>query len=107
MKYILYLLIIILCINSLPAQTLDYNMSRMLHGEDVMFYNAEHLGRGGSGLAGGAAAEALYLNPALLSKTKSGFVFNFGSAFNKLTEDRAYPYYDSFVGFNDFTSLPA
>jgi len=104
MKYILYLLTILICINSLPAQMLEYNISQMLHGEDVMFYNAEHLGRGGSGLAGGSVAEASYLNPALLSKVKTGFVFNFGSAFNKLTEDRSYPYYDSFVGFNDYGS---
>ncbi len=104
MKYILYLLLVIFCFNNISAQTLEYNISQMLHGEDVLFYNAEHLGRGGSGLAGGSAAEALYLNPALLSKTKSGFMLNFGSTFNKLTEDRSYPYYDSFVGFNDYGS---
>lgn len=105
MKKIYGLLFLLLSITYTAAQSNDFNKLHMIYGEDAVFFNARNLAMGGSGLAGGDAASAPFLNPALLMKNAAGFMLHLGAGFNKLNEDRSYPYYDTFVGFNDYGSF--
>ena len=104
MKYFYYLLILLLSFEYTAAQSNNFNKLQMAYGRDMMFYDARNLALGGSGLAGGSSSAALFLNPALLSKNTPGLYVHFGTALDKLNEDRSYPYYDTFVGFNDYGS---
>jgi len=99
----LFLITIIFVSNSF-AQRAEFNQTKMRHGEDVSFMSARELGLGGSGIAGGDVFSALSLNPALLSKGKGMLEFSTGIQLQKYVEDRSFPYYDSFVGYNDYGS---
>jgi len=105
MKYAYFLLLFILfALKPTDSQANNFNFRQMTYGEDILFLNARHLGMGGSGLAGGTPDLALFANPALLGKSKNGIAFSFGTGLNKRVEDRSFPYYDTFVGFNDYGS---
>jgi len=104
MKLIKVLLVIIISSTAVFAQRADFNQMKMRYGEEVSFVNARTLALGGAGIAGGDVFSAMPLNPALLS-TGSGFIqFQTGLNLTKISEDRSFPYYDSFVGFNDYGS---
>lgn len=104
MKLIKVLLVIIISSAAAFAQRADFNQMKMRYGEAVSFTDARTLGLGGAGIAGGTAFSATLLNPALLSGSKGLVQFQTGMNFTKISEDRAFPYYDSFVGFNDYGS---
>ncbi len=104
MKLIKVFLVIIMSSAALFAQRADFNQTKMRYGDDVSFMNARTLALGGAGIAGGDVFGAMSLNPALLSNG-NGFVrFQTGLNLTKISEDRSFPYYDSFVGFNDYGS---
>ncbi|HGY54298.1 MAG TPA: hypothetical protein ENK44_01225 [Caldithrix abyssi] len=90
--------------SALPGQQLDLNFSYMLYGREVPASSARALALGGSGIAGGEAVDASFLNPALLGNGKAGIGLNAGFFLDHVEEDRAYPYYDSFEGFNGYGS---
>lgn len=87
------------------AQTAKLNLIRMRYGQQVSFASAQALGLAGCGLAQqGNLAKALE-NPALVFEQRQGqLTLQAGLMTDKLIEDRQFPYYDSFVGFNDFGS---
>lgn len=97
-------LIAILFISNSFAQQADFNQTKMRHGQDVSFMSARELGLGGSGIAGGDVFSAVSLNPALLLKGSGLIQFSTGIQLQKNVEDRSFPYYDSFVGYNDYGS---
>lgn len=84
----------------LCGQGLNYNYSHLDYGHNLSFADARHLSLGGSGLAGGNAVAAFAANPALLR----GAGLQAGMSLQRVDEDRAYPYYDTFVGFTDYGS---
>jgi hypothetical protein len=92
-------------LGNLFAQQADFNISKMKYGQERQFISARMLGLGGSGVAGGDAFSALYLNPALAGKTQKWLSINGGLIINKSEEDRSFPYYDSFGGFEDYGSF--
>ncbi len=98
------LLITIIFISSSYAQRADFNQTKMRYGEDITFMSARELGLGGSGIAGGDVFSAVSLNPALLFKGNGLLQFSAGIQLQKNVEDRSFPYYDSFVGYNDYGS---
>jgi len=96
---------ILFLLGNLFAQQADFNISKMKYGQERQFISARMLGLGGSGVAGGDAFSALYLNPALAGKTQKWLSINGGLIINKSEEDRSFPYYDSFGGFEDYGSF--
>ncbi len=104
MKLITVLFVIIISSAAAFAQRADFNQMKMRYGDDVSFTDARTLGLGGAGIAGGAVFSAASLNPALLSTGKGLVQFQTGMNLTKISEDRSFPYYDSFVGFNDYGS---
>jgi len=86
------------------AQQGDFNYDKMNYGTQTPFVTARSMGMGGSGVAGGTAADAAVLNPALLGENDRLISFSSGLWLNRYLEDRAFPYYDSFVGFDDYGS---
>ncbi len=104
MKLMKVLLVIIISSAALFAQRADFNQMKMRYGDDVSFMNARTLALGGAGIAGGDVFSAASLNPALLSTGKGLVQFQTGMNLTKISEDRSFPYYDSFVGFNDYGS---
>ncbi len=104
MKILINFCVIILLSGSVFAQRADLNQFIMNYGQSYDFVSARSLGMAGSGLAGGQNYDALMLNPALLSNGSGLLSFAGGIWLNKTIEDRAYPYYDSFVGFQDYGS---
>jgi long-subunit fatty acid transport protein len=105
MKYKHITLFIFFLLGNLFAQQADFNISKMKYGQERQFISARMLGLGGSGVAGGDAFSALYLNPALAGKTQKWLSINGGLIINKSEEDRSFPYYDSFGGFEDYGSF--
>lgn len=97
-------LITVLFVGVSFAQRADFNQMKMRYGEDISFMSARELGLGGSGIAGGDVFSAVSLNPALLSKGTGLLQFSAGMHLDKYVEDRSFPYYDSFVGYNDYGS---
>ncbi len=104
MKLIKVLLVIIISSTAAFAQRADFNQMKMRYGDDILFTNARILGLGGAGIAGGNVFNAASLNPALLSAANGAVQFQTGLNLTKISEDRSFPYYDSFVGFNDYGS---
>ena len=104
MKVVRYLILSLFLSGVLSAQQADFNQSKMRYGDDMMFSSARSLGMGGSGMADGGLVTSIQVNPALIGTGKGMIRFSGGMALQKITEDRAYPYYDSFVGFNDYGS---
>ena len=104
MKTIHVMLITLILTIFLQAQMANLNLTRMRYGHEIHFYSARMLGLAGSGLAGrGNLANALQ-NPALVSGPSGQLTLQAGLMTDKLIEDRQFPYYDSFAGFNDFGS---
>jgi len=104
MKIVEYLILSFLLTGVLYAQRADFNQSKMRYGEEMLYSSASSLGMGGSGIAGGDMLSSMLLNPALIRNGSGLIRFSGGMSLQKITEDRAYPYYDSFVGFNDYGS---
>ncbi len=104
MKIVRYLILSFLLSGILFAQQADFNQSKMRYGDAMLFSSARSLGMGGSGIADGDLSAGTVLNPALIRNGKGMIRFSAGMGLQKITEDRAYPYYDSFVGFNDYGS---
>ncbi len=104
MRIFRYLIFSFLLSGLLFAQRADFNQSKMRYGDAMLFSSARSLGMGGSGIADGNLPGSMALNPALIRKGGGMIRFSGGLALQKITEDRAYPYYDSFVGFNDYGS---
>lgn len=102
-KLIIFSLIFFL-FSSLLAQRADLNFSKMRYGQEIPVSPARLLALGGSGLAGGGTQGALMLNPALSMQAEKMIEFHVGGLTNHFEEDRSFPYYDSFVGFNDYGS---
>ncbi len=102
MKYLFFCFILIMGVNLAIAQSGDFNTSTMKYGQFVEFNSARDLGMGGSGLAGADAFSALYYNPALIFGQQKRLGLQVGVRMKKDIEDRSYPYYDSFAGFNDY-----
>jgi len=96
--------IILLFGSFLFAQNAEFNFSQINYGAFNNYASAKQLALGNSGLAGGDALSALYLNPALATKTTRFLDLNAGVMMNLVEEDRAYPYYDTFGGFTDYGS---
>ncbi len=68
------------------------------YGERAGSYDARSLAMAGTGVAYGPNVFALRTNPANLADV-TGFVVNSTVTLNKVDEDRAFPYHDSFDGF--------
>jgi len=86
------------------AQLGNLNFDKMRYGEENFSYSARMLGLAGSGMALQGALGQTVANPALAVTTQKGLTLQAGFALNKSVENREYPYYDSFVGFNDYGS---
>ncbi len=104
MKTVIQILSIFLFATLAFAQQGDFNYDKMNYGTQTPFISARSMGMGGSGVAGGTEADAAALNPALIGENSSLITFTGGLWLNRHIEDRAFPYYDSFVGFNDYGS---
>ena len=104
MKILIKIFLVLLFVNLSFAQRAELNHFIMDYGQTFDFVSARSLGMGGSGLAGGQSYDAPAINPALLSRTSGVIAVAAGMWLNKTVEDRAFPYYDSFVGFNDYGS---
>ncbi len=99
----LILIILIFSIYS-QAQFAKLNLTHMRYGNENKFYSAQMLGVAGSGLAHRGSMALSITNPALIAPQKGKLNLLAGLMVDKLIEDRQFPYYDSFVGFNDFGS---
>ncbi|NOX89447.1 MAG: hypothetical protein GXO77_10505 [Calditrichaeota bacterium] len=86
------------------AQLGNLNLNKMRYGQDVNIHTARMLGLAGSGLAMKGAIGSGIENPALIAAQAKTLLVNGGFAIDKTVEDRQFPYYDSFVGFNDYGS---
>ncbi len=86
------------------AQIANLNFTGMRYGEGPVAHSARMLGLAGSGLSLSSGLGQAVENPALAFSESSQLRVNGGLAIRKLVEDREFPYYDSFVGFNDFGS---
>ena len=104
MKIIRLITIVTLLAVSTQAQIGYLNYDKMHLGQEVRAYSARMLGLAGSGLALKGALGQGINNPALIVSDQKGLALQGGFAVNKLLENREYPYYDSFVGFNDYGS---
>ncbi len=104
MKIIRLILIVSFLAVATQAQIGYLNYNKMHYGQQTEAYSARMLGLAGSGLALSGACGQGIDNPALIVGEKTGWSLNAGFAVNKLIENREYPYYDSFVGFNDYGS---
>ena len=100
----LFLLFVLLSVSALFGQQLDLNFTYMSYGKENPYLSARTLALGGSGISGGDAVDAVILNPALLGTGYTGFGLNAGFFLDHTEEDRAYPYYDAFEGFNGYGS---
>ncbi len=104
MKIVRLIIIVVFFAISGKAQIGYLNYDKMHIGQEVSAHSARMLGLAGSGLALQGAYGQGVVNPALIVSAQKGFGFKAGFAVNKLIENREYPYYDSFVGFNDYGS---
>ncbi len=104
MKLVRLIIIVTFFAASSWAQIGYLNFSKMHIGQEVQAHTARMLGLAGSGLALKGAYGQGIVNPALIVEAQKGIGFKAGFAVNKLIENREYPYYDSFVGFNDYGS---
>jgi len=104
MKLLKIVYLLLFFCSTLLAQQADFNISKIMYGDEYRFISGRMLALGGSGLAGGEPLSSLYLNPALGSLSEKSFGLQAGFSVDHINEDRAYPYYDSFNGFNDFGS---
>lgn len=104
MKIIRLFVIVGLFTTTMYAQLGNLNFDKMRYGQELPWQTARMLGLAGSGLALQGAYGNAVDNPALLAGAESGLGINAGFAVDKSMENREYPYYDSFVGFNDYGS---
>lgn len=104
MKTVIQSLSILLIATLVFAQQGNFNYDKMNYGVQTPFISARSMGMGGSGVAGGTVADAAALNPALLGGNSALVTLSGGLWLKRHLEDRAFPYYDSFVGFNDYGS---
>ena len=104
MRTIQFILTLLILTMFSQAQMADLNLTRMRYGEPVQFYSARMLGLAGSGLASQGSVGNALENPALIFPQQGTLTLTAGLMTNKLVEDRQFPYYDSFSGFNDFGS---
>ncbi len=104
MKIIRLIIIVTFLAVGSQAQIGYLNYEKMHIGQQVESYSARMLGLAGSGLALKGAFGQGINNPALLVTNQKELGLKAGFALNKLLENREYPYYDSFVGFNDYGS---
>ncbi len=104
MRTIQFVVILLLGIVGSQAQMADLNFTRMRYGQPVQYFSARMLGLAGSGLGNKGNLGQVMQNPALISTRQKNLTLTSGLMTDKLIEDRQFPYYDSFVGFNDFGS---
>lgn len=103
-KQIILILVILLLYSIGFAQRANFNYSRMMYGHSYSSSSARSLALAGTGLAAGASTEAGLFNPALAALNKSSIAASAGLSFDRIEEDRSYPYYDTFAGFVDYGS---
>ncbi len=104
MKVIRLFVIISFLAVTAQAQLGQLNFDKMRYGQEIPWQTARMLGLAGSGLALQGAYGQGIENPGLIVSAKKGWGINAGFAVNKSQENREFPYYDSFVGFNDYGS---